>query len=789
MIPRYFYDPFVRQALQGIYVGITGSDHNTRLLSVVEQILNADGLTFQGNELSRRGFHSGVRWIKSIYPFMRSDVDGSSHILMPFKLCSQYLTNIRTLHERTSTLKGLVYAVSRPFYSNFFKQKVVNLSLVMPDLGICMAYRCPESAIQGDCLYKEAEIPNAQPIPFLNRIHPTKIPDKLKTVNLGRVGLDKYHFLSVALRDLQTLTKSFALENFCETYSTVYGRRMLGAACIVSGRVKDISDGGTIIISDISNAELCYKLKLSHTPVGYIDRITKDSYVRIFCVTWYRFRVGMLKDPEVLHVEICDDKLETEKNDLEGYVRVRGCVRVDDVVRTYSKQAVELLSRNIEFDGSWLVWEDGLLEKEEDLFSIFRHTVNMIRRVRLERGDPLIPLPRLLNRDAVRAEHYAAVVQRMKMLNFLFKLISMEEKKECLAGSPRELVEIVKVFARDYYQREIEDALYYLRGLGIIRRTGKHCVGLTPLAHRVAYSAVKTDIQQFLRKFYDRQGWITIFELAENQEYPLSVLLWGVNDLVAMRYLVPVKCSGFEGPIAWKKASELLDESHIIENLLPHIRRTETAVLGILSKLSYPLSTVKLMEELENKERVRLYRHILIKILEALKKQGRLEQDAEGMWFYPWDIRLADFLRDNPDRLFTEDEIVEAIQLPRLKYSPKQFLDRLMKNGTVARVDGFFSWKHGSVLSEKQCINLIKRKIEADLPSMLGDQSSIDVFSFKARLRIRITVIKHSHGFMDTCSHLKTDAETLANLIFDDLVSRGMVRVVKGLVVLNRSGR
>jgi hypothetical protein len=651
-----------------------------------------------------------------------------------------------------------------------------------------MAYRCPESTIQDDCLYKEAEIPNAQPIPFLNRIHPTKIPDKLKTADLGRVGLDRYHFLSVAFRDLQTLTKSFALENFCETNSTVYGRRMLGAACVVSGRVKDISDGGTMIISDISNTEPCCTLKLSHTPVGYIDRITKDSYVRIFCVIWYRFQVGMLKDPEVLHVEICDDKLETEKNDLEGYVRLRGCVRVDDVVRVYSKQAVELLSRNIKFDGSWLVWKDGLPEKEEDLFSIFRHTVNTIRRVRLQRGDPLIPIPRLLSRDAVRAEHYANVAQSMGLLYFLLELISMGEKRGCLAGSLRELGEIVKVFARGYYQAEIEDALFHLRGLGIIRRTKENCVGLTPISYRVAYTALKTEIQQFLRKFCNRQGWISIFELAENQQYPLPILLCGVNDLVAMRYLVPLKFSGFDGLIAWKKAGELLDESRIIENLLPRIRRTETAVLGILSRLSYPISTDKLLEELVNKERARLTRHILVKILEELKKQGRLEQDSEDMWFYPWDIRIADFLRNNTERLFTEDEIAEAIQLPRMRYSLKQFLDRLMENDTVGRVDGFFFWKSGSVLSDKQCICLIKRWVDADLPSMLGSQGSIDEFSFKARLRIRITLMKQSHEFMDACGHLKMDAENLANLLFDDLVSRGTIRVVKGHVALTPSG-
>ena len=79
-------------------------------------------------------------------------------------------------------------------------------------------------------------MPDIQPVPLINRIHPIRNPERL-SIKSSEVPLNRHTYLNLSLKDLKMTSRSFVLENYCEAQSVIYGKRRLGMVCILSGKI------------------------------------------------------------------------------------------------------------------------------------------------------------------------------------------------------------------------------------------------------------------------------------------------------------------------------------------------------------------------------------------------------------------------------------------------------------------------------------------------------------------------------------------------------------------------
>jgi hypothetical protein len=790
MVPRFFYDSFIRTALQGIYAGIVRSDTNAEMLCGLENSLTIPREQVGGSEIARRGFLSGMRWLDAISDFIRPEVF-ASQILTPLKLISTYLLGVRKMRRTTTTLRGLVYSSSDPFFSKYLNQEVVDLSLVVPQLGAAMLYRCPVQAVPRDCLLKEYRIPDAQPIPLVNRIHPSRFPDRLTDMTSGRITLDGYGFLNISLRDLKMAYRSFALENYCMAKSSIYGGKRLGMVCLISGKIRYIDDG-MIVLGDILKIDNYYTLrpapfcaqKLAEDEGVKRERLVGKP-VKILCIAWYRYSRGRPENPEALYVQRCEDELEALISDATGYVRLRGMVEADRISETYGQKIMtELQSKYIVSDGQLLAWEGNILDSEDHIISSFVSVLDELRKIRASAEHPFIPLDSILDRKKLVAEHYASIVRRRKLLPILLMLLRVGEERDCLAQSFRELKERIRESGDEYYYpAELDEVLYCLKGMGLIKSAQRGCIQPSPFSHEVANVAVKKPRDTFLEDVFKKKVWLSVFDLLKNRDYPLSILLQGVRELEGRRILIPLYLQGFKTTIAWRLAADQTDERHIVEELSSQISQIIDNIVAVLLARKHSISTEKIIEELSSRG-LRITREPLLVLLQNLQDGGRVQQTENNMWFYTWESRITDFLRQENKQVFKKEEIAKAIELPSCMSTDfGQLLSELESRGIIERLGEYFCLRSSDPdVRSKQRESYVKKRVEEEMVQLLEKMTWTDEFTLKARLRIRSTELIREKEYKGL------DVERLAEDVWRSLVSSGKIES-SGPYIIYRSKR
>ena len=791
-VPRFFHDVVIRQALQGIYVGIAGANDNAETLSRLENPLTISPEQIHGNEVVRYGFLSGIRWLSAISEFVRSDDIFESQILTPFRLSARYLLTIRRMREPTTTLQGLVYSVSKPFFSKFFEQQVIDLSLIIPELGTAMLYRCPAPIVPSNCLFKECEIPYAQPIPIMNRIHPSRFPSGLLSVGSREIVLDRYAFLNISLKDLKAASRSFAFENHCEAESAIYGKRRLGILCILSGRVKYI-DEATIILRDILERDSC-TLRLSPLCTRSItksEELRKEKLVekpvKALSIIWYHYSSGRPENPEALYIQKCDYDLEALLNDATGYIRARGRVEAEKIRGLYNQKVVELLSKDIVFDGQSLIWRYGESSRTNPITLEFIRVLDKLKEIRAAMRRAFTPLISVLDGRRLLTEYYANVIHKKNLIPILLTLIRENEKCSCLAISHEELREKIRKYSDGYYYPgEFEEAIYLLRGMGLVRSVkdprGRY-LKPSQFSYDVAYAAVRNQVGSILRDLLEERGWLSIFDLSEMQDYPFSMLFRGINNLANEGIASPLYLRGFKIPIAWRKVRDQHDVELILKQLNSKISQITGDVLNVLSAITHPISTGKLAEELASKG-IYVIEEVLTALLQNLLRQGRIMQTGDNMWFYPWERRIADFLERRQAQIFTEKEIIEAINPPyNIRTYFRQYLDKLESQGMIEGIiirglGECFRWRSSDPdIIEQQNKLIIKKEVLWDALRMLREFREVDIETFKAKLRVMLTILIRKRGYKGL------NAGEIADNILQDLVKDGRIRILGNHII------
>lgn len=784
-MPRFFYDVAIRQALQGIYVGIVGSSRNAEMLYNLENPLTISPEWVRGDQITRHGFLSGIRWLDAVSEFVSSGDVFESQILTPFRLSARYLLTIRGMKEPTTTLRGLVYSVSKPFFSKSFEQQVVDLSLIIPELGTAMLYRCPAPIVPSNCLFKEYEIPYAQPIPLMNRIHPSRFPSELLSVSSGEIVLDRYAFLNISLKDLKAASRSFAFENYCEAESTIYGKRRLGIICILSGRVKYI-DEATIILGDVLERDSC-TLRLSPVCIRSIsEELRKEKLVgkpvKVLSIIWYYYSSGRPENPEALYIQKCNDDLETLLSDAAGYIRVRGRVEAGSVREIYNQRVVDLLSEDITFDGQSLIWKRKPLNQINPIILEFNHALDRLRETRAYMKCVFIPLISILDRKRLQAGYYADIVRRRNLLPILLTLIRDDEGHGYPAESFEELKRKIRESSDRYcYPGELEEAVYLLKGMRLVKGvkdSQRRSVKLSQFSYDVAYAALRSQVEHILRDILRKRGWLSVFDLLEVQDYPYSILSRGIGDLVNRGIIFPLHLQEFGTAIAWRVVRDWPDAGVIREQLSPKISRIMDNILDILSGITHPISTDRLAEELLPRE-IRVPKVLLTALLQNLQRQGRIRQTGNNMWFYPWERRIIDFLEKNRTRVFTEEEIIRAINLPySMKENFKRYLNELGDQGLIGRTGEYFYWRSSDLdIVMQQHESIVKKKAEEEALRMLRECKGIDEETFRAKIRITVTALIRREGYRGL------NISKIADDIWQGLVSSGRVKLFGNRII------
>ena len=136
----------------------------------------------------------------------------TEQILEPARCAARFIVNIRRFSSSTTTLDGIIFARSNPYYNKAFGEDRITLSVILPEIESVMSLPCSAKEY-GEINYGDHIISGVQPIPYVNRMHYAVLSLKKKD-QATATALSHLDFLKVSLHDIGKLTHSLAFENF-----------------------------------------------------------------------------------------------------------------------------------------------------------------------------------------------------------------------------------------------------------------------------------------------------------------------------------------------------------------------------------------------------------------------------------------------------------------------------------------------------------------------------------------------------------------------------------------------
>ncbi|MEM2703584.1 MAG: hypothetical protein QXR45_10520 [Candidatus Bathyarchaeia archaeon] len=651
---------------------------------------------------------------------------------------------------------------------------------------MAMSYRCPYRLLQGQegkkgLLFKESQIPYAQPIPLVNRIHPTRFPEILKiTGDLSENFLNSHLYLSASLKDAHVLNRLFSFEDYCEAESTVYGRRRLGYTCMLTGKVRFINDC-MMIVSDITNPELTLEMRLAPylkrelemRGIKSLDVLT-NKIVRMLAIAWYYYSRKKPNIFEVLYLEPCNDLLEAVTNDIAGYVRMRGRVTLEELERLYGSRSLDFRCRNLLFDGMTVSWHRPLTQGSNEIIKSFVKVMNKLKEMRALEGRGIITLDNVLNRDMLIASKYAGIIKNKGLQQPLMRLIRIEDEM----GYLNKVSEVLKDMEET--SLPVEEIIYYLKGLKFLIKKSNKTIGLSNFAYKVAYVAIREDVLSTLEGIFKRHNWVDIFELMRIKEYPFSMLLAGVRELEESGKILPVRYPESHLRLAWRHSKFDVELDKIHHELSLVISQIEKEVLNVLLNVAHPISTIKIVEEMRSRD-IPISITILEQfVLPRLRSKRHIEETSKGMWFYPWEQRILDFLRSNPERLFAKREIMESIRLPAIYHNLlDKALNELVSKNLVESVGEYFAIRsRDPEVMRKRMEHFIEREAICTLFKILKTCRRMDKLTLEAKMRCELTLLMRNIG----CTLVNVN--NIVDRVITRLSEEGRLEIINDIVYI-----
>ena len=675
----------IRTYLQAFYVSLIGSSENARLL-IENEPGSIDRNAISGNELVRSCFAYSMIWLELAREFSVSQETFTSQFLQPANLTAAFRLAVRS----TVSLEGFVFSKSADFHDPYFGGRVVTMAMIVPELQTAMSIRCRTDQLSGDTI-GGVILRNVQPMPYVNRIHHLGMQIERTKI---RPDLSSLHFLKVNIDDAQRFHSSMAFENFCEIYSTRFGRRHLGAPYVLTGRLVWMRLPRLVIQSPVSGESVTLQASDNMFSNSGMDPGETESLqgqiIRMLAVIWYgKASKGAELQPEVFAIQRTDDENQASIDNLMGFVRLRGRVPLVKLHEMFPKIDLSAEIPCISVDENEAFWQHGRAETGS-VFDRLHETNENIRRLRLQsvfgEGTLLAERRNIINE---RKLHEDWLVNRLsvnkRLLETLLTLIKYRDNYGLL---PRRRKALCRLVSSDNPDSILHDILW-MRGIGFIARQQDNA-DIRKQAISIAYRAIRPQLINMLNHIQNERYVVGFHELEDMNGYPPSLIIQALRELENSGNVQPLHRDGRRCELVWIMKGSDHEGADYSREAIKVLESLENQVLSVLGEFYHPLHHSKVHDMLRMRG-VPLSHFTLMQVLSELREDGWLIQDRE-MWMYPWDRRVVDLLNSRPQDPFTLDELLRQTSVPGSETTKmRDILSSLEKQGDIWQpVNGFW---------------------------------------------------------------------------------------------------
>jgi hypothetical protein len=718
-IPAFATEHGIRTALRCLYVGLIGSTENARMLLEHDPGEIEYGST-TGNRLTRDCFYQATRWMSRVKEFAIDESVFRSQILEPSRSTARFLISVRSQIPATTRLRGFVFAKSKPFFDKYYQNEVLDVSMACPELGVVMSLRHTVDNL-GKIGYRMYEFDGAQPVPFVNRIHPAAIT---ATESDDILDLSNLQTLKASWADFPVASHSWSFENYSQIHSVQKDHQHLGMSCVLSGKLVSVSPP-RITMQGPAGEPAAHELHMTECFVNQFSgdetkiRSLVGKQVKVLAVFWYGygFSSSLSRLPEVFLMSEAGSSEDSRSEDAIGFVRSRQRVTKEHFLSRFSEKELarlphEIITRN----GNTLEW---MLEMASDdrVLRAFLEQNHLLRRVRAvedsQGSGRIILLKDVLDRNKLRLERLMGITSNDASLTGLLRhLIQSEDIK---APLPHHWVDVFGILGGE--DQAIRDKLRWLRDMGFVAKREEGIMA-TSRGREVWYSANRENLLSAIERFLlGRVGSFDQLQIRGSVDFPPSLIVRGLNELEQAGRLKCFEVSGERFEILWLIPGKVQEDQKRGPESTPMLSET----LSILLSVSYALSTRWILERLKQKNS-NWNDESLHSVLTYLRLRGvirnEMEPSGNEMWIYPWGRRIRDILASRPSEAFTIGELLELAHIPPSEVGKvEQILGTFASQRITTLYDGKY-WiigAPGPEAAEKvvgtQCRKLVKALI------------------------------------------------------------------------------
>lgn len=783
----------MRRALTAVHVGLIPSENCQSLLD--NDVENIKLRSVSGNPIERYCFRFSVRWLRYIKEFSISHQVFSEQFLEPARSVARFRLAIREDAPYSMTIKGLIFLKSPQFYDKAFGVNVCSLAVLVPELGSVLTIRCRKE--QADATnYGEYSIHGIQPIPFVNRMHPTKL--EFEPLEKKDDIFDS-SFLKLSFKDIDVIDRLLAFENFCEMWSEQiydisrprHGRR-LGTVGILGGKIMFAGSGPFLTIQDPCNSESACTFFVSQRVLRAHDMDLVElsevggKIVKFMALFWYRYgSLGFTPPyPEIVQLKFVNEKTSLIEDDLIGHVRLRGKIDLPLLGNRYA--SVNLLSppKPLTLRNNRLIYDFSNVT-ENRIAKIFLEQKAMIRLLRekvfeehknKEIANLILP-EQILNEERLRLKGMAEWIFHNKPL--LHCLLALLMKRDLNGELPLNFKEFITAYPNFSSFFSIE-SYFWLKYLDLIKTRKGKAIQVTPKGEDVAYLAIEELIVNPLKKILLEKGVIDFVGLETKVPAPPSILLKSLQRLKERGAITSSIADGVKCELFWLHYGKE-GGNQVVDDLSHRLELLQTQVIAILNSVHCPLHTLAVLERIREKGQNMNY-PALVMILSRLANQKRIVEKEPNFWFYPLKTRVADLLKANPMESFTVEEIAQEtslapmpIHLATLQDILQQLEHDLMAEEVIDHQWSFpLSIEHDR--GEKILRNACRKKVLAIIEtSPIGQEELLyEIVSF---------VLSTRHKFRPTETSLQ-----IASLVISEMIKIGEI-IREGNLIIPRTRR
>jgi hypothetical protein len=758
----------LRTLAECIYESDINSSDNARIIldSRPENISINDA---KGNILAKRSLTWLAEWLSTVMVFTITEKLFDEQFLTPVRLVSKYILSIRDTCQSTTELKGIVVSTSPPHFKKNFNEKIVNITIIAPELETSFNLRS-HAGLASELKFGNIALSNVLPVPFINRIHPTKA-QKLITSPDKSMKLAELHFLKTSIADLENISQSLAVENMFEYWSSQTRLNRLGTMAVIPARVVSSRPPNIILGSYLFREKSIRCLVTSRclSNMG-IDQNTLENYegkdVLALCIIPYlnNPKASAKPEPEIFYLENADDQQRQRNDEGLGLLRLRRIMKLNELKSLGIEADAFLGVSNVLEKNDRLEWVQAR-KTSECVKKTFLNTKYELRNLRtnMEYNEPsILVLPaEVLDYDKLNVKHLAGMLNKdTKLSDCLLKLI---EQSDLYISIPSRMAKLAEFFP-SLDKSTLRSKIHFLRFLGLMDKR-KDSMVVTELGISVASVSKSRAIEAMI---FDRARstdgrLLTILDI-EASGLPESVIFRTIDRLHDEGKLHYPAINGVEFKLLWVTESPDLDNPDVNKEILKRSNDLSSHVLNALSRVSYPLSEAIIVKELRGKD-LPIGKETVYHLTKLLSSTHRITK-KENQWFYPYENRLEDLLNSRPHETLTVDEMMKDWGVPDWNKSIiKDVINNAEKEGRITRIAAD-RWVSGAIDKNEQLATICSQLVLDKLKSSEGPipKSNMDYL-----LRQRL------HQFFSEANYMPENPGNFTERVLSDLIKSGRI--------------